>query len=197
LSDSSIGSGVRRLEALTGAGAERWIAERIAYLDNATRLLNTTAADLEAKILNLQSELDAERRKRAEEERRRGQAAAGDLAQQAVDVDGAKMLVARVDVTTPDALGPMGDTLKQRLGSSVIVLGTVVNDRPSFVATVTPDLTKRVHAGNLIRDVAKAAGGGGGGQPHFAKAGGKDASQVDAALDLARRMVKEALSGSG
>lgn len=194
LSDSSIGSGVRRLEALTGTGAERWIAERIAYLDGATRLLNTTAAELESKILSLQSDLDAERRRRVEEERRRSQAAAGDLTEQAVDVDGAKMLVAQVDATNPDALRRMGDTLKQRLGSSVIVLAAATDGRSSLLAMVAPDLTNRVRAGDLIKQMT---GGRGGGRPDMAQGGGIETSQIGTALEVARRMVKEALSGSG
>jgi alanyl-tRNA synthetase len=194
LSDASIGSGVRRLEALTGSGAERWIAERIRYLDSASRLLNTTAGELESKILSLQAELDAERRQRVEEERKQSQSAAGDLAGQAEEVNGVKLLIARVDVTNPDALPQMGDTLKQRLGSSVIVLGATTNGRTSLLAMVTPDLTKRVAAGNVMKHMT---GGKGGGAPHMARGGGIDASQIGQALDLARQMVKEALSGSG
>ncbi|MGE3595470.1 MAG: alanine--tRNA ligase [Dehalococcoidia bacterium] len=194
LSDSSIGSGVRRLEALTGSGAERWIAERIRYLDSASRLLNTSAAEVEAKILSLQAELDDERRKRVEDERKRGQAVAGDLTEQAEDVNGAKMLVAQVDATNPNAMRQMGDTLKQRLGSSVIVLGATTNGRTSLLAMVTSDLTARVGAGDVIKHMT---GGRGGGRADMAQGGGIDASQIGSALDLARQLVKEALSGSG
>jgi alanyl-tRNA synthetase len=198
LPESSIGAGVRRIEAFTGQGAERWIAEQIGYLDGATRLLNTTPAELERKILQLQADLDAERKRRAEEERRRGQAAAGDLASQAESLDGIKMLVAQVDASNPDGMRQMGDTLRQRLGESVIVLGAVIGERPSFVAMVTPSLQDRLHAGRLIGPIARAAGGGGGGNnPGMAQGGGKDPARIGAALDEARRLVKEALSGSG
>jgi alanyl-tRNA synthetase len=197
LSDSSIGAGVRRIEALTGLGAERWIAEQIGVLDRATRRLNTTAAELEAKVVQLQGELDAERKRRLAEERRAGQQSAGDLLGRAEQVDGVSMVVARVEAASADALRQMGDTLRGQLGSGVIVLGAVVGERPSFLAMVTPDLTGRLQAGKLIGPVAKAADGGGGGRPEMAQAGGKDAAKLDAALDLARRLVKESLSAAG
>ncbi|MGH2598660.1 MAG: alanine--tRNA ligase-related protein, partial [Dehalococcoidia bacterium] len=191
---SSIGAGVRRVEAFTGHGAEHWIAEQIAALDGASRLLNTTPAELEAKILGLQADLDAERKGRAAEERRRGQAAAGDLAGHAEDVEGVKILISRVDATNPGAMLQMGDTLKQRLGSSVIMLGMVANGKSNLLAMVTPDLTGRVKAGDLIKQMT---GGKGGGRPDTAQGGGIDASELDAALDLGRRVVKEALADRG
>jgi alanyl-tRNA synthetase len=88
----------------------------------------------------------------------------------------------------------MGDILKQRLGSSVIVLGATSNGRTSLLAMVTPDLTRRVGAGDVIKHMT---GGRGGGRPDMAQGGGIDASQIGSALDRARHMVKEALSGSG
>jgi alanyl-tRNA synthetase len=184
---------VRRIEALTGHGAERWIDAQVRALDGATRLLNTTAAELEVKILALQSELDAERKARAAEQQRAGRAAAADLASQAEQIDGARMLIARVDAKSGDALGQMGDTLKAALGSSVVVLGAAVEGRSNLLAMVTADLTGRVRAGDLIKQMT---GGKGGGRPDMARGGGIEASEIDSALDLARRVVKEALSGS-
>ena len=90
----------------------------------------------------------------------------------------------------------MGDLLRDRLGSAVIVLGAVMDDRPSFMAMSTKDLTARVHAGNLIKQVAAVAGGGGGGRPEMAQAGGKDASKLDEALETARRIARESLAAS-
>ena len=196
LSEGSIGAGVRRIEALTGRGAERWIAEQIAALDRAARRLNTTPAELEAKILSLQAELDAERKRRAEIERRAGQAAAGDLAQRAESVDGVKVLVAQVEAANQDAMLQMGDTLKQRLGPSVIVLGAVIDEKPRFVAMVAPkDLTRRIQAGKVVAVAARQTGGGGGGRPDTAHGGGNDPAKIGEALDVARRLVKESLAG--
>lgn len=194
LSDSSIGAGVRRVEALTGLGAERWISEQIRQLDRATRRLSTSPAELDAKILQLQSELDSERKQRAGDARRAGQQAAGDLAERAEAVNGAKLLVARVDAASVEALRQMGDTLKQKLGSSVIVLGALVGERPSVMAMVTADLTKRVQAGTLVKAMAEGKGGG---RPDAATGSVADASKLDPALDRARRLVKESLTGHG
>jgi alanyl-tRNA synthetase len=88
----------------------------------------------------------------------------------------------------------MGDLLRDRLGTAVVVLGAVVGDRPSFLAMVTKDLSGRVHAGNLIKQVAAVAGGGGGGRPDMAQAGGKDPAKIGEALDLARSLARESLS---
>ena len=88
----------------------------------------------------------------------------------------------------------MGDLLREKLGSAVIVLGAVVGERPTFLALVTSDLTKRVRAGDMIKQVAAVAGGGGGGRPDMAQAGGKDPSKLDEALTLARKLAAEGLS---
>jgi alanyl-tRNA synthetase len=104
--------------------------------------------------------------------------------------------VARVEAANADALRGMGDTLRQKLGSSVIVLGAVIGERPSFLVMVTPDLTGRVKAGDVIKRVAAAAGGGGGGRPEMAQAGGRDATKLDEALALGRQVAKDALSGN-
>jgi alanyl-tRNA synthetase len=151
---------------------------------------------LEARIISLQDELDSERRRRAADERRASQAVAGDLTEQAESVDGVKMLVARVEAANQDAMGRMGDSLKQRLGSSVLVLGAVIDERPTFLGMVTPDLSERVNAGKIIGSVAQEAGGRGGGRPEMARGAGADSAKLGAALDLARRLIKESLSGS-
>jgi alanyl-tRNA synthetase len=89
----------------------------------------------------------------------------------------------------------MGDVLRQRLGSAVVVLGAVLDGRPAFIAMVTPDLVKRgLHAGHILERVASAAGGGGGGRPEMAQGGGTDASKLDEALALVKPLVKELLT---
>jgi alanyl-tRNA synthetase len=89
----------------------------------------------------------------------------------------------------------MGDILRDRLGSAVVVLGTVYNGKPGFVAMVTPDLvTRGINAGDIVNQVAKVAGGGGGGKAGMAQAGGKDASRVDEALEVARGIIASQVS---
>ena len=117
---------------------------------------------------------------------------------QAEMVDGVSVLAARVDAPSQEALRHMGDVLRQRLGSAVIVLGTVLGGRATFMAMVTPDLVKRgLHAGQMVKRVASAAGGGGGGRPEMAQGGGTDASKLDEALAQVQPAVRETLASKG
>jgi alanyl-tRNA synthetase len=108
---------------------------------------------------------------------------------------GVTVLAVRVPSLTMPALREMGDILRDRLKSAVIVLATVRNDKPNFLAMVTPDLiAKGFHAGDIVSQVAKATGGGGGGQPAMAQAGGKDAARIGEALQLVRSIVASKMS---
>jgi alanyl-tRNA synthetase len=105
------------------------------------------------------------------------------------------VLAARVPALTMPVLREMGDTLRDTLRSAIVVLATVYNGKPNFLAMVTPDLiAKGFHAGDIINQVAKVTGGGGGGKAAMAQAGGKDASKVDKALELARSIVASQIS---
>jgi alanyl-tRNA synthetase len=194
-SEGSIGSGLRRIEARTGALADDWVVEQQAKLARLARSLGATPADLEARVDALRSELDAERRRAQQLERQAGRSQVDTLLAGAEQVDGASVVVAQVPAGSAESLREMGDLLRDRLGSAVVVLGTVVDGRPSFIAMVTKDLTDRVHAGNLVKRVAAVAGGGGGGRPDMAQAGGKDAGKLDQALGVAREAARESLAG--
>ena len=105
-------------------------------------------------------------------------------------------MVARVDAASQDVLRDIADRVRNKLKPSLVVLAAVVEGRPAFLTAASPELVQKgVHAGNLIRDVAKAAGGGGGGRPDMAQAGAKDASLIDAALAEGARLGRAALSG--
>jgi alanyl-tRNA synthetase len=101
-----------------------------------------------------------------------------------------------VDAANNDAMREMGDLLREKLGSAVIILGAVTGERPSFLAMVSKDLTSKVRAGDLIKQVAAIAGGGGGGRPDMAQAGGKDVSKLDDALSIGKKLASEALRSS-
>ncbi len=117
------------------------------------------------------------------------------LLAQVRQVQGANVLAARVDVPNADALREMADWFRDKVGSGTAVFGTVVNDKPLIVATVTDDLIQRgVKAGDLVREVAKLVGGGGGGRPNMAQAGGRDAAKLSEALDAVVGLVEKALS---
>jgi len=193
--ESSIGAGMRRIEAVTGRAAEAYVQEQLAALEGASRRLGAVASDLEAKVATLLSDLDSERKRAQAMERALAAPAAEALVGKARAVDGIPLLAARVDAPSQDALRHMGDVLRQRLGSAVVVLGAVLDGRPAFMAMVTPDLVKRgLHAGHILKRVASAAGGGGGGRPEMAQGGGTDASKLDEALALVKPLVKELLT---
>ena len=104
------------------------------------------------------------------------------------------MLSARVDAANVDSMREMGDWLRDKMGSGVVVLGAVINDRPSLISMVTPDLSSSgLDAAGIVRGAAKLVGGGGGGRPDAAQAGGRDASKLDDALELVPSLVNEQL----
>jgi alanyl-tRNA synthetase len=196
--ESSIGAGMRRIEALTGRGAEAYVAERLAALQGASQRLGVTPPDLESKLSSLLDELETARKQVQALERAVARPSAEGLVEQAQPVDGVAVLAARVEAPSQDALRHMGDVLRQRLGSAVIVLATTLGGRPAFMAMVTPDLVKRgLHAGHILKQVASVAGGGGGGRPEMAQGGGDDPAKLDEALSLVEPTVRELLGKKG
>jgi alanyl-tRNA synthetase len=119
------------------------------------------------------------------------------LLSQVRDVHGVPVLAARVRATNIDTLREMTDWFRNRLGSAAIVLGALINDKPNFVAAVTPDLVERgLKAGSLVQEVARVVGGGGGGKSTLAQAGGRDPKKLDEALALVPKLVGDALAAS-
>ena len=187
VSDTSIGAGLRRIEALTGGTAEAYIEERLALLDDLARHFRVPADEVPERIEALEQSLDEARRRAQDAARRASASAADDLLAQATEVSGAKLLVARVMAEDAGALRPMVDRLRQQLGSSFIVLAADIDGKPNFIAGATDDLVARgVRADEVVKIAAGIAGGGGGGRPQLAQAGGRDASKIDEALAAAR-----------
>ncbi len=190
ISESSIGAGLRRIEAVTGRGAEAFSERQSASLEKVARNLGARPEEVEDKASDLVTELDKERKEKQALEKRLSKSTAESLVCQAEIVKGVRVLVARVPPTSPEVLREMSDLLKEQLKSAVIVLGTVYQDRPAFLAAVTPDLiAKGYDAGKLVREVAKVAGGGGGGKPGLAQAGGKDKDKLDEALQRVKSLI--------
>ncbi len=182
-SEGSIGSGVRRVEAVTGRGAQQLARQRLGTVRQTAALLGapedelvTRAADVVQTTQGLQKEVTRLRQTLARRE-------IDVIASQAAPVDGTHVVAAQVDAADIDTMRQMSDWLRDRLGSSVVVLGAAINGRPNLIAAVTPDLVDRgVDAGQLIRVIAPVVGGGGGGRPTLAQAGGKDAARLPEAL---------------
>jgi alanyl-tRNA synthetase len=195
--EESIGAGVRRIEALTGRAADEYVREQQATLERVAKSLGAAPDEVEAKLASLQQELSAAEKRLQALERQAARREAEALVEQAErppEADGAAVIVSRVSATSPELLREMGDFLRDRLGSAVIALGAVVNDRPSFMVMATRDLTSRgLHAGDIVKGVAAVAGGGGGGRPDMAQAGGKDAAKLDDALAAGHKLIRERL----
>ena len=185
MSESSIGSGMRRIEAVSGRGAERTVRRRLNAGDAAAAALRTNVDELGERIEGLLRELDDARRARELADRRLAASAAEGLLDLKQDVDGVALVAARVSAAQVDALRDMGDWLRDKLGSGVVVLGSVVENKPLLIAMVTNDLVADgVDAAKIARGAAKAIGGGGGGRPDVAQAGGRNADGLDEALRL-------------
>lgn len=188
--ESSIGSGMRRIEAVTGRGAERFIEQRLSTLEMLAQELEASPDTVQSKLSATLAELDRERKRAPALERELARGRAESLLSQVEVVDGINVISAAVPATSFEAMREMGDLLKQGLGSGVVVLGTVYDDRPNFVAMVTPDLVaKGFHAGELVKQVAQICGGGGGGRPEMGQGSGTDKSKVDEALRLVTGLV--------
>ncbi len=184
-SEKSIGSGLRRIEAVTGRGAEALAEERISVLENVASQLEANSTEAAEKLALLLSEFNAERKRAKELEGELLRKTAESLLLNVTQVDGVNVLAGKIEASNMELMRETGDWLKDKLGSAVIVLGVVLDNNPRFLAMVTPDLVgKGIHAGKIIKQVAQVAGGGGGGKPDMAQAGGKDKSKIDEALKL-------------
>jgi alanyl-tRNA synthetase len=188
--ESSIGSGVRRVEMLTGRGAEQWVEQQAHALRELAGRLGVQPALVAERVEQLlsegkqrQQELDALRAKQA-------RSSVESLLGQVRRDGPAAVLAAQVDVEDAARLRELGDYLRDKLGSGVVVLGAAVGDKPQLLAMVTPDLVSQgFHAGNLVKSLAAIVGGGGGGRPDMAQAGGKDVAKLPEALARAPELV--------
>ncbi|MCX5990786.1 MAG: alanine--tRNA ligase [Chloroflexi bacterium] len=191
IAEESVGSGVRRIEAVTGSGAERLLEQRASMLEFLALELQTVPDGVEAKVSSILVELDVERKRALAMEREIARQMAGPLLSQVKVINGVNVLSAKVSATSPEAVREVGDRLKEELKSGVIVLGAVYNERPSLLSMVTPDLiAKGFHAGDLVKQVAKVVGGGGGGKAELGQGSGKDATKLEEALKQAASLVE-------
>lgn len=192
VAEASIGAGLRRLEAATGREAARIAGDNYTAVSVLAHMLESPPEGLLEKTRALLDSRDAERRRAENFERELALKEVPALLNQVTEVDGIRILAVRLKPTRPDLLRELADTLRTKLGSAIVVLGTVNEERPYFVVAVTSDLIPRgCHAGNIIREVAKATGGGGGGKPDLAQGGGKEASKLDEALALIPSLIKK------
>lgn len=194
--ESSVAAGVRRIEALTGRHALRFWQEQRRLLDTAARRLKVPTEDVPDRVDKLFSQIK-ELEKTLEAVKSSVTARKSlDLFEEAKEMAGVKVLVRRVEVADPKALREMNDRFKERIGSGVMVLGAVHDGKVLLLVGVTKDLTHRIHAGNLIKEVAQVVGGSGGGRPDMAQAGGNRPEKLPEALKLAESLLEATLAAS-
>ena len=192
--EGSVGSNLRRVEALVGLEGVRYLEERAATLSRVADMLKANPDEVAARIERLLATQKEMEKKIAEVERGSAESDAASLVEAAVDVDGTRLVVARRDVGV-DALRSLAQSLKGKLGSGVIVLGTAGEGKANLVGAVTKDLAQRgISARDLLALGAALLGGGAGGKPDLAISGGPSADKIDEAIETVARAAKDALS---
>ena len=196
-SEASIGTGLRRIEAVTGTGAEVLINERLAILDQVSGSLKAAYHELPARIAHLSDSLNSSNKTILSLQRELSRHEVARLIKDNVrDIKGVKVLVSQVPATPMAGLMEMGDLLKTELQSGVVVLATVYDNKPYFVGMATPDMLSRgIHCGKLIKKVSEIAGGSGGGKPEMAQAGAKDKEKMGEALQAVPKFIEDLLNG--
>lgn len=194
LSENGVAAGVRRIEAVTGKEALKHYQAQEDEIKEICRLVKSTPD----KLLGRLEQLLAEQKETAKElEKLKAKMAGGaadEMLNSKVEIGGVAVLAAEVKDMDGNALRTMGDQLKQKLGSGVVVLASGKDGKVNLMAMATDDVVKKgVHAGNIIKAAAAVCGGGGGGRPNMAQAGGKDASKIADALEKAKAVVAEQL----
>ena len=191
LSEASIGSGMRRLEAVSGRQAEMAVRQRINLLEDLSQQLQAPQHELIERVQRVLEENAELRRQNEALERRASLQSAEGLIDSKVTVNGVAVLAVSTVASSAEALRETGDWLRSKLGSGVVVLGSVVNGRPLLISMVTPDLVARgFDASEIARGAAAAIEGGGGGRADVAQAGGRRADKLDEALRLVPGLVR-------
>ncbi|MEH3000045.1 alanine--tRNA ligase [Bacillus pumilus] len=193
-SESGIGAGTRRIEAVTGKGAYEELNDQLAILEQAASELKSNTKDVPKRIAALQADLKEAQRENESLLAKLSQAEAGSILEKVTEISGVKVLTEKVNAKDMNHLRTMVDDLKAKLGSAVIVLGAVQNGKVNISAGVTKDvIEKGLHAGKLVKQAAEICGGGGGGRPDMAQAGGKQPEKLEEALATVEESVKSVL----
>ena len=190
VSESGVAAGVRRIEALTGAGLIAHFNQVEETLKEAAALLKVSPADVVKRITALQEEVKTLSKENDKLKAKIAKAAAGDVTSEAEDVNGIKVLVKALSGVDMNGMRDLGDEAKQKLGEAVILYATENDGKVNLMATATEGAIKKgAHVGNLIKEVASLVGGGGGGRPNMAQAGGKNPAGIPDALKKAKEVI--------
>jgi len=193
-SESSVGAGLRRIEAVTGRGAYELVHNRFVQLNQTAGLLDTTPEQVAVKARGVLEQLDGARKQISSLRRELSSQEFNNLLENVPLVAKVPVLTASLPEADAETLREMADRFRQKYPSGIVMLASVSAGRPLLVAAVTEDLVARgLHAGELVKYAAQPLGGSGGGRPTMAQAGGKDASQIDQALARANEWVENNL----
>jgi len=182
VSETGVAAGIRRVEAVTGEGALALVQEQEARLVEAASAVKAQPQDLTARIGQILDNVKSLERELAKLKSKLASSQGDDLASQAVEIKGARVLAATMEGADAKALRETMDKLKDKLKPAAIVLGAIADGRVSLIAGVTPELTGKVNAGDLVNFVAQQVGGKGGGRPDMAQAGGTEPAKLAGAL---------------
>jgi alanyl-tRNA synthetase len=193
--EGAVAAGVRRLEAVTGPAALRYVGQEEAALRETAELLKIPPLEVPRRLGKLLEDQRALEKRLAELEARLAKGRAQELVAGAQVVGPVRVVKARLDGLDQAGLRSVVDAVRERLpASSVIILGSVASDAASLVTAVSKDLTRQLHAGNLVKEGARAVDGTGGGRPDLAQAGGKNAAGLDQALTVQLGLVSDAVA---
>jgi alanyl-tRNA synthetase len=190
ISESSVAAGIRRIEAVTGRGAEKYVNDLQKSLNEAARALKASPGELADKAKKLVEQLTSLEKELKKARRQGARQGMTDLMERVKDVNGIKVLAAKVDAPDRKTLGEWAEHYRDRLGEGACVLGSVIDEKVVLIAAVSKSLTPKVHAGNIVKHASEIVGGKGGGRPDFAQGGGMDASKLDAALRSVEKALK-------
>lgn len=191
LAENGVSAGVRRIEAITGDNVRKYYADLEAKAEEAAALLKTTPAELAEHIKKLQEELREVKRENESLKSKAASGQMGNIMDKVTEVKGVKLLAASVDNVDMNGLRDLGDQLKEKLGSGILLLASAKDGKVNLVSMATDDvIAKGAHAGNLIKGVAALVGGGGGGRPNMAQAGGKNPDGIPAAVAEAAKVLE-------
>lgn len=194
ISETGVAAGVRRIEAVTGVGAHQWLKELNELVNNVSDTLKTNPNSLAQKAEGLMQQIKEYEQKIQQLKKQLAKGTIEELVNNKKTIGDVSYIAARIDYQDMNSLREIADTLRNKLKSGVVVLASENQQKVNMVAAATKDLVSRgVHAGNLIREVAKVTGGGGGGRPDMAQAGGKDPSKISQALEKVKVLLEQQL----
>ncbi|MBN1384218.1 MAG: alanine--tRNA ligase [Elusimicrobia bacterium] len=188
LSESSIGSGLRRIEGVTGINAYNFMKKQRETIDEIAEILKTSKPEIISKLQKLVE--DKKKLEKGLTKSKTSRIPEADLLEKVKTVNGIKLLSVKVEVSSIAELRAVSDNFKNNIKSGIIVIGSVINEKPSIIASVTKDLTEKFDARVIIKEISKKINGSGGGRADMAQAGGKDISKLDEALKSVEKIVK-------